>query len=45
MRIKRSQNLDGWDGVGGRREVQEGGDICIPMADSRWWMAETNTIL
>jgi len=22
-----------WEGVGGRREVQEGGDICIPMAD------------
>ena len=21
--------LEGWDGVGGRREVQEGGDICI----------------
>ena len=21
--------LDGWDGVGGEREVQEGGDICI----------------
>ena len=27
-------NLDGWDGVGGGREVQEGGDICIPMAAS-----------
>ena len=26
-------------------EVQEGGDICIPMADSWWCMAETNTIL
>ena len=26
-------NLEGWDGVGGRREVQEGGDICVPMAD------------
>ena len=23
------------DGVGGGREVQEGGDICIPMVDSR----------
>ena len=23
-----------WNGVGGVREVQEGGDICIPMADS-----------
>ena len=27
-------NLEGWDGVGGGREVQEGGDICIPVADS-----------
>ena len=22
------------DGMGGGREIQEGGDICIPMADS-----------
>ena len=31
-------NLEGWDGEGDRegdgREVQKGGDICIPMADS-----------
>ena len=27
-------NLDGWEGVGGGREVQEGGDMCTPMADS-----------
>ena len=27
-------NLEGWDGVGDRREVQEGGSICIRMADS-----------
>ena len=27
-------NLDGWDGAGDRREVQEGGDTCIPMTDS-----------
>ena len=27
-------NLEGWDGKGDRREVQKGGDICIPMADS-----------
>ena len=27
-------NLEVWDGVGGGREVQEGDDICIPMADS-----------
>ena len=27
-------NLEGWGGEGGGREVQEGGDIGIPMADS-----------
>ena len=27
-------NLEGWDGERDGREVQEGGDICIPMADS-----------
>ena len=27
-------NLEEWDGVGGGREAQEGGDICTPMADS-----------
>ena len=27
-------NLEGWDGVGGGREIQGGGDICTPMADS-----------
>ena len=27
-------NLEGWDGMGGGREFQKGGDICIPMADS-----------
>ena len=38
-------NPEGSDGVGIGREVQEGGDICVPMADSCWYMAETNTIL
>ena len=38
-------NLEGWDGVGGGREVQEGGDICILKADSCCCMAEANTIL
>ena len=23
-----------WDGMGDEREVQEGGDICIPMAET-----------
>ena len=27
-------NLEGWDREGDRREVQKGGAICIPMADS-----------
>ena len=25
-------NIEAWDGNGDRREVQKGGDICIPMA-------------
>ena len=36
--------LDGWDGGGGR-EVQEGGDIYIHIADSLHYTAETNTTL
>ena len=31
--ISFSDILKGWDGVGGERESQEGGDMCIPMAD------------
>ena len=27
-------NLEGWDGEGDGREFQNGGDICVPMADS-----------
>ena len=27
-------NLEGWDEEGYGREVQKGGEICIPMADS-----------
>ena len=37
-------NLEGWDVVGGGREVQEVGDICFPMADS-CCTAETGIIL
>ena len=37
-------DLDGWDG-GGEREVQEGGDIDIHIADSLHCTAETNTTL
>ena len=38
-------NLDGLDGVGDGREVQEGGDIYIPMADPCCCMAESNIML
>ena len=38
-------NLEEWDGVRGRREAQEGGEICIPKADLCRCMAETNIIL
>ena len=27
-------NLEEWDGEGDGREIQKGGDVCIPMADS-----------
>ena len=27
-------NLGEWDGEGDVREVQKGGDVCIPMSDS-----------
>ena len=30
MRIYcKAKNVEGWDGAGGEREVQKGGDICI----------------
>ena len=28
-------SLEGWDGEGDGKEVQKGGDICIPMVDSQ----------
>ena len=38
-------NLEGWAGLGGGREVQDGGDICVFRVDSHCYMEETNTIL
>ena len=38
-------NLEGGDGEGGGRDVQVGGGIVKPMADSCWSLVETNTIL
>ena len=34
LKLGLCNNLEGWNGEGGGREVQEGGGICIPMADS-----------
>ena len=45
LKLGFSNNLEGWDCWGYGREVQKVGDICIPMADSCLYMAETNTIL
>ena len=42
-RLKKKRKMR--HGVGGEREVQEGGDIGIPVADSCKCMVETNTIL
>ena len=33
-KLKQGSVSDGWDGEADGREVQKGGDICIPMADS-----------
>ena len=38
-------NAEAWDRLGGWRELQEGRDIHMSMADSCWCMAETHTIL
>ena len=27
-------NLEGWEREGDRSELQEGGDVCVPMTDS-----------
>ena len=38
-------NLEGWYGEGDGREVQKGGDMCIPMADSCRGLTKNNKIL
>ena len=38
-------NLDGWGGEADGREVQKGGDICIPMTDSFWGLIENKEVL
>ena len=37
--------LEAWNGEGTGREVQKGGDKCIPMADSCLVLKENNKIL
>ena len=38
-------NLEEWDEVGGGGEVQEGGERCIPVADSHCCIEEAITTL
>ena len=38
-------DLEEWDGGGGKREAQEGRDVCIHTADSLHCTAETKTTL
>ena len=38
-------DLEGWDGGWSGKEVQEGGEICLHMADSLVCTAETNITL
>ena len=45
LKLVLCDNVEAGDGVGGGRELPEGRDICIPMADASWCMAEINTIL
>ena len=45
LNVELCDKLEWWDGVGSGREVQEGKDICISMADSSLLMAEANRIL
>ena len=37
LKLELYGNLEGWDGKGGRREVQKEGDVCTPMADWCFW--------
>ena len=45
LKLELPNNLEGWDGEGGGRDVQVGGDRVKPTADSCWCLIETNTIL
>ena len=45
LSLARGDNLEGWDGAGPRREVQEGRDLGLLTADSRRCVAEADTAL
>ena len=39
------ENLERWDREADEREVEEGGDMGVPMAESCWCFTENNKIL
>ena len=45
LKLGLCNNLERWDEEGGGKGVQVGGDTGKPMADSCWFLVETNTIL
>ena len=36
---------EGWNAEGDGTDVQEGGDVCVPMVDSCWYVTENHKIL
>ena len=38
LKLGFGNNLEGWDGEGGGRNVQVGGDMGKPMVDSCWYL-------
>ena len=45
LNVVLSDDLEGWGEARGWKQAQEGGDICIHIADSLRCTAETNTTL
>ena len=45
LKLGLCNNLEQWDGDGGEREIQKGGDTCILIADSHCCTTETNAAL
>ena len=38
-------SLERWDAAGDGGDVHQGADVCVTVADSCWYMAETHTVL